>query len=183
MSHQKKLRKWLTNFHWAWTKEKTGETVPQPGPSTSRLDIELSLSDADSGFVEQPDDISHNEQQVVPGTDLSTSVSIVDLNGVHHGATTSTDGTDLNVPDLSASESSVDLNGVDDGGTTSMDRTGLIVHNEINMKGNQRDSILEDESDINCPDRSKENSVRDDKRIGPIKIKTTITDANSVTGE
>ena len=150
---------------------------------------------------------------MVPGTDLSTSVSVVDLNGVHHGvttsvdgtdlnvpdlstsvsvvdlngvdvgATTSVDGTDLNVPDLSASESGVDLNGVDDSGTTSADGTDLIVHNEINMKGNQRDSILEDESDINCPDRSKENSVGDDKRICPIKIKTTITDANSVAGE
>ena len=90
---------------------------------------------------------------------MSTSVSVVDLNRVDHGATTSADGTDLNVLDLSTSVSIVDLNGVDDGATTSADGTGLNVHNEINMKGNRRDSILEDESDINCPDRSKENSV------------------------
>ena len=117
----KKASEVIDKFPLSLDKRETGETVPQPGPSTSRSDIELSLSDADSGFVEQPNDISRNEQQVVPRTDLSTSVSIVDLNGVHHGVTTSVDGTDLNVPDLSASASVVDLNGVDDGGITSAD--------------------------------------------------------------
>ena len=96
----KKALEVIDKFPLGLDKRETGETVPQPGPSTSRSDIELSLSDADSGFVEQPDDISRNEQQVVPGTDLSTSVSIVDLNGVHHGATTSAEPLFINCKKL-----------------------------------------------------------------------------------
>ena len=96
---------------------------------------------------------------MVARTDLSTSVPVVHLNKVDDGVTTFEDGPGLNVPDLSTSVPIVDLNGVDDGVTTSADRTGLNVHDEIDIKGNRRDSILVDESDINCADRRKENSV------------------------
>ena len=108
-------------------KRETSGTVSQPGPSTSRSDIELSLSDADSGFLEQSDDISQNEQQAVSRTDLPTSVPVLHLNRVDDGVTSSTtDGNHLNVSDLSTSVSVVALNGVDDGASSSTsDGNGL----------------------------------------------------------
>ena len=127
----KKASEVIDKFPLSLDKRETSGTVPQPRPSTSQSDIGLSLSDADSGFVEQSVDISQNEQQVVPGTDLSTSVPVLHLNRVDDCATTSTtDGTGLNVPNLSTSVSVVDLNRVDDGATTSTtDGTGLNVPN------------------------------------------------------
>ena len=110
----------IDEFHLSMDKRETSGTVSQLGPSTSQSDIELSISDADSGFLEQSDDISQNEQQAVPGTDLPTSVPVLHLNRVDDGVTSSTtDGNNLNVPDLSTSVSIVALNGVDDGVSSS----------------------------------------------------------------
>ena len=51
----KKASEVIDKFPLSLDKRETSGTVPQPEPSTSQLDIELSLSDADSGFVEQPE--------------------------------------------------------------------------------------------------------------------------------
>ena len=77
----------------------------------------------------------------------------------------------------------VDLNGVDDGVTTFADQTGFNVPDKMDIKGNRSGSILMDANDINCADRSKENSVRDDKSISSITTKMTVTDANNVAVE
>ena len=147
----------IDKFPLSLDKRETSGTVPQPRPSTSQSYIELSLSDADSGFVEQSVDISQNEQQAVPRTDLSTSLPVLRLNRVDCVTTSTTDGTGLNVPDLSTSVSVVDLNGVDDGATTSTtDGTGL-----------------------NVPDLSTSVSVVDLNGVDD-GVTTSSTDANSV---
>ena len=100
-------------------KRETSRTVPKPEPSTSRSDIELSLSDADSGFIEQPNDSSCIQQQAVPRTDLPTLVPAVDLhvNSVDDGIINSPDpnfeqGGEFGVePDLEQSqEGPIDVN-------------------------------------------------------------------------
>ena len=188
----KKASEVIDKFPLSLDKRETSGTVPQPRPSTSQSDIELSLSDADSGFVEQSVDISQNEQQVVPGTDLSTSVPVLHLNRVDDCATTSTtDGTGLNVPDLSTSVSVVDLNGVDDGATTSTtDRTGLNVP-DLSTSVSVVDLIgvydgattsTTDGTGLNVPNFSTSVSVVDLNRVDD-GATTSTTDANSVAEE
>ena len=89
----KRASKVIDNFLLSLDKRETSRTVPKPEPSTSRSDIELSLSDADSGFIDQPNDSSRNQQQAVPRTDLPTLVPVVDLhvNRVDDGVINSRD--------------------------------------------------------------------------------------------
>ena len=170
----KKASEVIDKFPLSLDKRETSGTVPQPGPSTSQSDIELSLSDADSGFVEQSVDISQNKQQAVPGTDLSTSVPVLCLNRVDDCATTSTtDGTGLNVPDLSTSVLVVDLKGVDDGVTTSTTDANSVAEEhdgkfgiDSNIGQSQEGPIDVNANGIMCINDSQNAMIIDEKDIG-----------------